>query len=227
MKKNNKTINQRIFYGIKSGWDLPTFPNHIIMRYKNIYVRIFKMIGGLSVFIMVSGIGKQLNNIDVLCTTVFILSILYILYIIIFYSIKQWFYNLFKGNFLVSVDPSPKLDDHDINKSSIISFDFDLQTFLDSLSQEELLALGSLLFNSLVLSYVVSIILVLYGEYLIKRFDLENKYPKIAKFIEIRRKLQNYYLKLCFAWIFFALLPQFIIDILILYPKLLDVLCST
>ena len=76
--------------------------------------------------------------------------------------------------------------------------------------------------NGLALNYVFNIILVLYGDYLIKRFDLENKYPKLAKFIQLRRKLQNFYLKVCFAWIFFSLLPQFLIDIFILLPKLLE-----
>ena len=110
-----------------------------------------------------------------------------------------------------------------LSKKSIISFDFDLQTFVDSLRKEELLAFSGLLLNSLVLSYVVSIILVLYGDYLIKRFDLENKYPKLAKFIQLRRKLQNYYLKISFAGIFLALLPQFYVDIVILYSKLLEI----
>nr|YP_009652984.1 hypothetical protein [Taiwanofungus camphoratus]QCG70022.1 hypothetical protein [Taiwanofungus camphoratus]UKQ56133.1 hypothetical protein [Taiwanofungus camphoratus]WRO45223.1 hypothetical protein [Taiwanofungus sp. YW-2023a] len=111
-----------------------------------------------------------------------------------------------------------------INKSSIISFDFDLQKFLESLRKEELLAFSGLLLNSLVLSYVVSIILVLYGEYLIKRFDLENKYPKLAKFIQIRRKLQNYYLKLCFVWIFIGILLQICVYAYILLPRLIELL---
>lgn len=102
----------------------------------------------------------------------------------------------------VDIDESSKkidiITNDVINKSSIFSFDFDLQKFLDSLRKEELLAFSGLLLNSLVLSYVVSIILVLYGDYLIKRFDLENKYPKLAKFIQLRRKLQNYYLKVFF-----------------------------
>ena len=108
-----------------------------------------------------------------------------------------------------------------ISKQSIISFDFELQSFLDSLRKEELLAFSGLLLNSLVLSHVVSIILVLYGDYLIKRFDLEHKYPKLAKFIEVRRKLQNYYLKICFVWIFIGIIPQICVYGYILFPKFL------
>ena len=89
-----------------------------------------------------------------------------------------------------------------INRASAGCFyitDFNLQEFLDSLSTVELLAFSGLLLNGLIINYTITIILILYGEYLIKRFDLEVKYPKLAKFIVIRRKLQNYYLKLCFA----------------------------
>ena len=84
------------------------------------------------------------------------------------------------------------------------------------------MAFSGLLLNSLIKSYTVSIIL--YGDYLIKRFDLENKYPKLAKFIKIRRLLQNYYLKVCFDWIFIGLFKQIFVYISILYPKLIELL---
>lgn len=109
-----------------------------------------------------------------------------------------------------------------IKKSSLISFDFDLNKFLDSLSKEELLAFSGLLFNGLALNYAVSIIIVLYGDYLIKRFDLENKFPKLAKFIQLRRKLQNYYLKICFVWLLVGILPPLCMYVYILFPKLLE-----
>ena len=110
----------------------------------------------------------------------------------------------------------------ELTKSSFINVNFNFDEILSSLSREELLALGSLLFNSLIFSYTITIITIIYGDYLIKRFDLENKYPKLHKFIKIRRQLQNYYLKLCFAWIFIGLLPQIFVYICILYPKLIE-----
>jgi hypothetical protein len=39
-----------------------------------------------------------------------------------------------------------------------------------------------------------SLISIIYGDKLIIFFDLENRFPKIAKFIQIRRKFQQYYL---------------------------------
>ena len=93
---------------------------------------------------------------------------------------------------------------------------------MEGLSDEEKLALCGLLFNNLILSYTISIIVILYGDYLIRRFDLVNKYPKIAKFIEMRKKLQQYYLKISFVWIFLCVLPQIAMYLYILMPKLVE-----
>ena len=89
----------------------------------------------------------------------------------------------------------------EISKSNFFNVDFNFQDFIANanLTTIELLALGNILLNQLVLSYTISIIFILYGDYLINRFDLENKYPKIAKFIQLRRKLQGYYLKISFT----------------------------
>lgn len=93
----------------------------------------------------------------------------------------------------------PAAREYDIKKSAIFSVDWDYKKFMSNLSEVELLALGNLIFNQLILSYTISIITILYGDYLIKRFELEKKYPKIAKIIQLRRKLQGYYLKINFA----------------------------
>ena len=60
--------------------------------------------------------------------------------------------------------------------------------------------------------------------YLIKKFDLENKYPKIAKFIQLRRKLQNFYLKICFVWLLICILIPFFAYAYIILPKLLELI---
>ena len=108
----------------------------------------------------------------------------------------------------------------ELTKSSFINVNFNFDEILSSLSREELLALGSLLFNSLIFSYTITIITIIYGDYLIKRFDLENKYPKLAKFIQLRKKLQRYYLKISFIAIFMCVLPQLFVYGFIIFPKL-------
>lgn len=110
-----------------------------------------------------------------------------------------------------------------ISKSKSSIFSIDIDKFISSLSKEELLAFSGLLLNQLILSYVITIIFILYGDYLIERFKLETKYPKLAKFIQFRRKFQSYYLKVSFVWIFVGLLPQIIMCIYILSDRLMEI----
>ena len=100
-KNIKKNLRSRIFYNIKAGWNIPVLPEHITRLDNNFYIRIFKLIGGISVFIIISGIGSKLNKIYLYL--IFTLSILYILYrlMISFYAIKHWVHNLRTGKFIV------------------------------------------------------------------------------------------------------------------------------
>jgi len=55
------------------------------------------------------------------------------------------------------------------------------------------LAVSLIMLQYIVLSSLITIVSTYYGDYLINKFDLVTKYPKLAKFIELRRKFQNYY----------------------------------
>ena len=68
--------------------------------------------------------------------------------------------------------------------------------------------IGILIFNYLIASSLISIVFIFFGEFLIKRFDLENKYPKLAKIIALRRKFQRYYLILNVIYIAFAVIVE-------------------
>ena len=68
--------------------------------------------------------------------------------------------------------------------------------------------IGILFFNYLIASSLISIVFIFFGEFLIKRFDLENKYPKLAKIIALRRKFQRYYLILNVIYIAFAVIVE-------------------
>jgi DNA repair exonuclease SbcCD ATPase subunit len=77
------------------------------------------------------------------------------------------------------------------NKSQFLD---SLQSFFDGLNYEQNLAIVHISGSIFILFCLFSIISIFYGEKLIIFFDLENRFPKIAKFIQIRRKLQQYYL---------------------------------
>jgi hypothetical protein len=138
-------------------------------------------------------------------------------------SLQQSSLNLTKSQYDISIKT---IDDKfnsilEIDKSSILNYD-KLEEFLKTLTPDELLAFSGLLLNQIILSHVISIILILYGDYLIKKFDLENRFPKLAKFIQLRRKLQSYYLKFSFTWIILAILPQIFMYSSIILSKLIE-----
>jgi hypothetical protein len=64
------------------------------------------------------------------------------------------------------------------------------KTFLSTLNVEQLHALVNILALIIFLSCLFSVAAVLFSDYLIKYFNIVNKFPKISKYIELRRKFQ-------------------------------------
>jgi len=69
----------------------------------------------------------------------------------------------------------------------------DFQNYLSSLSNEKIGALGHILISIAIFYSILSIVFIFYGEVLIRYYNLEENYPKLARFIELRRKFQHYY----------------------------------
>jgi len=83
---------------------------------------------------------------------------------------------------------------YEIKKSSIINWDW-----FETLNTWEKLAISLLLTKSVVFSSLIGIIFVYYGDILLNKYKLEQKYPKIANIIKLRRKFTRYYFFLdCF-----------------------------
>jgi hypothetical protein len=75
-------------------------------------------------------------------------------------------------------------------------FDFNILTSMDwfeSLNGIKKLSVCLILGKGVIFSALLSIIFIFYGNILIKNYDLENKYPKLAIFIQLRQKFQKYY----------------------------------
>ena len=72
--------------------------------------------------------------------------------------------------------------------------------------------LNNIFFSSYTKSYIFifdclfNIGIAYYGDYLIINYKLEEKYPKLAKWIKLRRKFQHYYIGLNLLLISIALL---------------------
>ena len=85
------------------------------------------------------------------------------------------------------------LNEDDVKKSTFLSLDelwSRFETF-DGLTKTVCLMMLS---SSFIISSLFGISINLYGNYLLDRFKLEEKYPKIAIFIKIRRKVSKYYI---------------------------------
>lgn len=100
------------------------------------------------------------------------------------------------------------------NKSQYLD---SLQSIIDGFNYEQNLAMSNILGSMFIIFSLISIISIFYGEKLIIFFDLENRFPKIAKFIQIRRKFQQYYLLMNIGLIIIVLL-------LIIYVNIIEFL---
>ena len=67
--------------------------------------------------------------------------------------------------------------------------------FLNNLSLDQIVALFNIICDIMVLMALTSISILLIGDYLIKNFNLESKYPRLYKYIKFRENLNKYYLK--------------------------------
>ena len=90
---------------------------------------------------------------------------------------------------------------------SNINFDFNLQKWLETLTGLELFAFVIFCFNGVILNALLSIVFILYGEFLIYYFKIEERYPKLAKFIKYRRQIQNFSIKYNLMIIFLSTFP--------------------
>lgn len=95
-------------------------------------------------------------------------------------------------------------------ESNVLNVFIDLynsyQDFLMSLSLEQKIALANFWGNIIILSCFITILSIFYGDKLIIYYKLEEKYPRLARFIEIRRRVKRYSLIFEFLFIFFILI---------------------
>jgi hypothetical protein len=98
IKNNNnkklKFINS-IILGVKHGYKINTLPNNILELHNNIFIRIFRIIGGISILLVISRKIIDYNQyIFILVTCIGILFIFYQFYI--YYHKTKYIIKLFK-----------------------------------------------------------------------------------------------------------------------------------
>lgn len=70
----------------------------------------------------------------------------------------------------------------------------DFNNYLSNLSLTEICLVINITSSILILTCLVTIIFAVYGNYIITKFSLEKKYPKLAKIINVRYTLQHTYI---------------------------------
>ena len=69
-----------------------------------------------------------------------------------------------------------------------------INNFIINLSLEQNLALVNFLGTFIIVITVINILFIFYSNKIIDYFKLETRYPKLAFYINLRRKFQEYYL---------------------------------
>ncbi len=102
-------------------------------------------------------------------------------------------------------------------KNKFLSDFTGLNDYLNSLSLLEVSALFHILGSLLILITAFNILSVFFSNEIIKFFNLESKYPKLAKFFQLRRLFQKYYLLWNISILFITCIATICIDMLVFY----------
>ena len=105
-----KTIFERLIIGLKKGWSTPTLPDHIIILQKNIYIRFIRVLGGISIILILTHKLEHLGD-GILYITCLALCILFSLIFSIcllyinFYRLKHMYKVLKNGDLEIRNSP--------------------------------------------------------------------------------------------------------------------------
>ena len=97
---------------------------------------------------------------------------------------------------------------------NLLEWTRDIQNFYDTLGFNELIAFVSILGCLIIFISLLSIFFVIYSDYLIDKFKIIERFPRLKKIILLRKTFQRFYLILDFSLIIFTLLCVIYIHIL-------------
>lgn len=101
----------------------------------------------------------------------------------------------------------------DIHKSNILG---EFWENFEQLNGYKKLAVSLLFLNSALISALINMVFIYYGDYLIKIYNLEIRFPKLAKLIILRRKFNKYYIIINCLIIVGVILAEVIFSIAVL-----------
>lgn len=101
-------------------------------------------------------------------------------------------------------------------KKNLVLFS-DLLELLDKYEGFGKIFISLLIFKYLIIGSCLSILFIIYGNYLIEKFNIQSKYPKIYKILVLRIKYQKYYLIMNISFILIVCITEAILIFYLLY----------
>jgi hypothetical protein len=102
--------------------------------------------------------------------------------------------------------------DNFMDNNPIINLIKDFKEYLNSLSTMEICLIINITSSIFIITCVLSILFAISGNYLINKFSLEQKFPKLKTIIELRVKFQNYYVIINSIFILLAVLSLIFVN---------------
>ena len=119
-----------------------------------------------------------------------------------------------------STNPSD-LDLSQVQENNILGPIYDFfeayQKVLSTMSPEQLGCLSNAIGFLIILGAFTSIVIILFGDYLISKLQLETRYPRLAKLIQIRQKVNKYYIIYNILFIYFIVIAYIFINIFMFF----------
>lgn len=114
---------------------------------------------------------------------------------------KESLFNEYKEEFSKEFEKlNKKADQFDKNNfldnNNISDIVNEFKEFLSTLSFTELCLVVNIFASVFIIGCLISMIFAFYGNYIIEKFNLEKRYPKLSGIIRLRIKLQQYYIVL-------------------------------
>lgn len=92
-----------------------------------------------------------------------------------------------------------------------------IESFLATLSTEQLGCISNLMGLVKIFGGMLSITTILFSQYFIDSFKLEERFPKQAKFLKLRQTIDKYYLIFNFVLIYLILILYVALNVFMFY----------
>lgn len=92
-----------------------------------------------------------------------------------------------------------------------------IESFLATLSTEQLGCISNLMGLVKIFGGMLSITTILFSQYFIDSFKLEERFPKLAKYLKFRQTIDKYYLIFNFVLIYLILILYVALNVFMFY----------